>query len=227
MTTKILYLDYEGQAVPFTADGWLHATAIAERHGKRLDHWLENNETLEYIQALDEMLTGKESVIVDTRNSGYVKTSKARLDRGGGTKLHPKLAVTFARWCNAKFAVWCDMQIDALIRGELGSRSIARRQAAIGYRSLCDALAITHETAGKATKPHHFMNEARLINEVITGNFAGRDRDQLSQAELELVMLVENRDVLLIGQGKDYSSRKTALNAYVHGLRAKHLRGAA
>ncbi|GFM68699.1 hypothetical protein PSCICJ_48170 [Pseudomonas cichorii] len=225
MSAKILHLDYEGQAIPFTTDGWLHATAIAERYGKRLDHWLENKDTLEYIQALDEMLTGKASAIVDARNSGYVKTSKARLDRGGGTKLHPKLAVAFASWCNAKFAVWADMQIDALIRGEPSTKAIARRQAAVGYRSLCDALSITHEASGKATKPHHFMNEARLINEVITGQFAGRNRDQLTQAELELIMLVENRDVLLIGQGKSYAERKSALNRYVQSLRTKHLGG--
>ncbi|MBI6853390.1 KilA-N domain-containing protein [Pseudomonas cichorii] len=222
MSAKILHLDYEGQAIPFTTDGWLHATAIAERYGKRLDHWLENKDTLEYIKALDEMITGQESVIVDTRNSGYLKT---RRGNAGGTWLHPKLAVTFARWCNAKFSVWCDMQIDALIRGELNTKAIARRQAAVGYRSLCDALAITHEAIGKSTKPHHFMNEARLINEVITGQFAGRNRDQLTQAELELIMLVENRDVLLIGQGKSYAERKSALNRYVQSLRTKHLGG--
>ncbi|MCV4285901.1 KilA-N domain-containing protein [Pseudomonas capsici] len=220
MSAKILHLDYEGQAIPFTTDGWLHATAIAERYGKRLDHWLENKDTLEYIKALDEVITGQESVIVDTRNSGYLKT---RRGNAGGTWLHPKLAVTFARWCNAKFAVWCNMQIDALVRGELNTKAIARRQAAIGYRSLCDALSITHEACGKATKPHHFMNEARLINEVITGQFAGRNRDQLTQPELELIMLVENRDVLLIGQGKSYAERKSALNRYVQSLRTKRL----
>lgn len=40
-------------------------------------------------------------------------------------------------------------------------------------------------------------------------------------------MLVENRDVLLIGQGKNYATRKQALNAYVQALRTKQLRGAA
>ncbi|EGH46861.1 hypothetical protein PSYPI_33033 [Pseudomonas syringae pv. pisi str. 1704B] len=49
----------------------------------------------------------------------------------------------------------------------------------------------------------------------------------MTQPELELIMLVENRDVLLIGQGKDYATRKQALNAYVQALRTKQLRGAA
>jgi hypothetical protein len=217
MTAKIIRMDFEGQQVAFNADGWINATEAAARFGKEPAQWLRLPDAMRYLQGL-ERTCGEIT---------YVKTSRARADRGGGTWIHPRLAVKFARWLSVEFEIWCDAQVDALIRGELGSRSIARRQAAIGYRSLCDALAITHETAGKTTKPHHFMNEARLINEVITGNFAGRDRDQLSQAELELVMLVENRDVLLIGQGKDYAARKSALNAYVQGLRTKQLGGRA
>ncbi|MGH8419950.1 MAG: KilA-N domain-containing protein [Pseudomonas sp.] len=220
MTAKIIRMDFEGQPVAFNAEGWINATEIAERFGKRLDHWLENKDTFEYIKALDELITGQESAIVNTRDSGYLKT---RRGNAGGTWVHPKLAVIFARWCKPRFAVWCDMRIDELIRGELNTKAIARRQAAVGYRCLCDALSITRESAGKSPKPHVFMNEARLINEVITGNFSGRDRDQLSQAELELIMLVEGRDVLLIGQGKDYASRRTELNAYVQQLRAKSL----
>jgi hypothetical protein len=30
--------------------------------------------------------------------------------------MHPKLAVRFAQWLNVDFAVWCDEQIDAIIR---------------------------------------------------------------------------------------------------------------
>lgn len=119
---NVIPFNYQGQPVRFDSEGWLHATKIAERFGKRLDRWMENAETLNYIQALDEVLTGAESKIVDPRNSGYVKTSKARVDRGGGTWLHPKLAVAFARWCDAKFSVWCDLHIDALLRGELDEK---------------------------------------------------------------------------------------------------------
>lgn len=119
---NVIPLHYRGHPVRFNADGWLHASKIAERFGKRLDRWMENAGTLEYVQALDEVLTGHESQIVDTRKSGYVKTSRARVDRGGGTWLHPKLAVAFARWCDPKFSVWCDLHIDSLLRGELNEK---------------------------------------------------------------------------------------------------------
>ncbi|TKD44228.1 KilA-N domain-containing protein [Azotobacter chroococcum] len=111
---RIIPFDYEGQPVRFNAEGWLHATEIAERFGKRLDHWLENAETLEYVRALDEIQHpgAGPSAISNTRKSGYLKT---RRGNNGGTWLHPKLAVAFARWISPRFAVWCDMQIEALI----------------------------------------------------------------------------------------------------------------
>jgi hypothetical protein len=33
-------------------------------------------------------------------------------------RCHPKLAVVFARWLDVQFSVWCDLQIDKLLRGE-------------------------------------------------------------------------------------------------------------
>lgn len=48
-----------------------------------------------------------------------------KAERGGktpGTWLHPKLAVAFARWLDDDFAVWCDLHIDALLRGELNEK---------------------------------------------------------------------------------------------------------
>lgn len=214
MTARIIPFDYEGQAVRFNADGWLHATEIAEHFGKRPNDWLSLPSTIEYLAALNRRTV--------TGSSGNAWSMTKRGGKNQGTWFHPKLAVAFARWLSVDFSVWCDEQVDTLIRGEFDSRSLARRQSAIGYRSLCDALSITNDANGKTTKPHHYMNEARLINEVITGVFKGRNRDQLTQGELELITLVENRDVLLIGQGKDFAERKSALARYVSELQAKH-----
>lgn len=170
MTAKILKMDYKDQAFTFSADGWINATEAAARFGKEPAQWLRLPDAVRYLNAL-ERTSGKIT---------YVKTSHARADRDGGTWIHPRLAVKFVRWLDVDFEIWCDEQIYELIRGELNTKAVARRQAAVGYRSLCDALSITHEAASKATKPHHFMNEARLINKVITGQFAGRNRDHLT-----------------------------------------------
>lgn len=211
MTAKIIPFDYDGQAVRFNTDGWINATEAAARFGKLPHEWMRLPETVAYLEALAKY--GKIPQLVSTRRG-----------RNGGTWLHPKLAVVFARWLSVDFAVWCDEQIDALLRGEQGNWQQARLQSAVGYRGLCDALAVACEERGTSPQRHHFINEARLINQVITGQFAGRDRDQLSAEELLLVSLIEIRDVLLIGQGKDFDARKKALLRYIQSLRAKHLR---
>lgn len=214
MTAKIIPFDYEGQVVRFNADGWIHATEAAARFGKEPHEWLRLPDTERYLEGLQ-------------RRYGeipYVKTSRARADRGGGTWLHPKLAVKFARWLSVDFEIWCDEQIDALLRGESKPWASARREAAIGHRAVCDAIALNCEAQGKTPQKHHFINESRLINQVITGSFAGRDRNQLSAAELEIVTLAELRDTALLGAGMTYAERKANLLAYVRELQDKHQR---
>ncbi|WP_110708504.1 KilA-N domain-containing protein [Salinicola sp. CR57] len=110
--TNIIPFPYQGQAIRFTHDGWINATDISKRHGKRLDHWLENAETKRYMDSLARHL--------NTPDSGYL--IRAKRGRGGGTWLHPKLAVAFARWIDVDFGVWADMQIEALIHGEPDAR---------------------------------------------------------------------------------------------------------
>jgi len=220
MSARIIPFDYEGQPVRFNADGWLHATEIAERFGKRANDWSSLPSTASYIEALARNLnTGKSGI---SSVPDFIKTKRGK---HGGTWLHPKLAVAFARWLSDDFAVWCDMKIDALLRGDGKPWESARREAALGYRAMCDALALHHEACGKTPQRHHFINEARLINETITGAFAGRSREQLSAAELELVTLVELRDTMLMGTGMSYAERKANLSQYMQALQGKRLAG--
>ncbi|MGF6634269.1 hypothetical protein OKW38_002954 [Paraburkholderia sp. MM5496-R1] len=104
-----LRIEYDGELVEFTKDGWINATQVAARFGKRLDSWLRSPETQEYIAAL--------AAAINSHDSGdLIRTQRGRI---GGTRLHPKLGVLLARWCSARFAVWCDLQIDHILRGGL------------------------------------------------------------------------------------------------------------
>lgn len=98
---KIKYEDYDQS---FDDQGWFCATEAAKRYGKRPIDWIRLDDTQEYMEVLAEELRISEpkSLIKAKRNSG--------------TWLHPKLAVSFARWLNKRFGVWCDLQIDNLIR---------------------------------------------------------------------------------------------------------------
>jgi len=111
---QVIPLQYQGAVVRFSADGWINATDIARREGRRLDRWLSTQDTQAYIQALGRHLN-------TTEKGDLIRTVRGR---AGGTWLHPKLAVAFARWLSPDFAVWADLRIDDLVRGE----SNAKRQ---------------------------------------------------------------------------------------------------
>ena len=201
---ELMTRDYEGHAVTFNGNGWINATTEAAKHNKRVDHWLANQDTKEYMDALCSM--------TDTRKSGYVKTSKATLANGGGTWLHPKLAVTFARWLDPKFAVWCDVQIDALIRGK--DDWMNKRHAIASSTKVQSAmLQEVRQQIGKATKDHHYMNEHKLINNLLTGEYKGLDRESLSTYQLDFLAHFELRNAVLLGMGLTYEQRKGALKA--------------
>ncbi|PIB69524.1 KilA-N domain-containing protein [Pseudomonas sp. 2995-3] len=140
MNSNVIPFDFDGQPVHFSLDGWLNATKIAGRMGKEPTAWLRQIETLEYISFMAEALGfnsvprteleeikalgtsapgAKKRILELSKSTGMVR-SKAGAN--GGTWLHPKLAIVFARWLNTKFAVWCDLKIEAILHGGMSAR---------------------------------------------------------------------------------------------------------
>jgi len=107
--SNVIPFHYQGQPVRFNTDGWINATDVAKRYGKRPVDWLKQDETRQYLSALAEALNCDPESLLETRRGRH----------HSGTWLHPKVAVAFARWLDVKFAVWCDLHIDSLLRGEL------------------------------------------------------------------------------------------------------------
>lgn len=89
-----------------------------------------------------------------------------------------------------------------------------RHIAASSYKVMSQLLQETRELEGKTSKPHHFMNEAKLVNASITGEFKGIDRDSLSIHELDLLGQIEIRNTILIARGFGYEERKKQLQAF-------------
>ncbi|MDZ5602599.1 KilA-N domain-containing protein [Pseudomonas sp. RP23018S] len=110
--SNVIPFHYQGQAVRFNSEGWINATDVAKRFGKKPAEWLRLPDSIKYMEALARHLNVGESHLL-------TRTSKGRT---GGTWLHPKLAVAFARWLEVDFAVWADLHIDALLRGELNEK---------------------------------------------------------------------------------------------------------
>ncbi len=197
--------------VTFNEQGWFSATEAAKSFGKKPAEWLRLPEAEKYIQALcDRFKVGK---------SHFVKTK-----RGGvspSTWLHPKLAVRFAQWLDIDFAIWCDEQIEGLIHGThaVYDRRRARDASAATYKAMCAIVQIKRQQEGKESKPHHFMNEARLINWVLTGEFKSVDRDSLPKEDLDLLTRLEEQNIVFVGLGMSYDLRKTALYGFAEMYR--------
>jgi hypothetical protein len=216
---NIVSLEYSGHLMPYQDDGWFNATEAAKPFGKRPNDWLELQSTKDYIQALCEItgtsrtkwLKVKKGNFSDTGNSGNTQ----------GTWLHPKLAVRFAQWLDPKFAVWCDTQIDNLLRNKSDWRKL-RHEAASTYKVMSSMLQAIRSDAGKDTKDHHFQNEAKLINWVLSGEFKALNRDSLLTPELDLLAHLEERNAVLIGRGVEYDKRKPMLQQYAFDWRMAH-----
>ncbi|NHZ36560.1 KilA-N domain-containing protein [Massilia rubra] len=108
MTAALVTAEYQGVAFSFQDDGWFNATTAAGKYGKKPNDWLKLDETKEYISVLS-------SISNASQNRIWHKTKRGN---NGGTWLHPKLAVRFSQWLDMRFAVWCDYQIDLILRGD-------------------------------------------------------------------------------------------------------------
>lgn len=215
----LIISQYNDQPLSFNENGWFNATQASKQFGKRPNDWLNLVETQDYIQALSDVM----GISITSKNGNcinLIKTKRGKED--GGTWLHPKLAVPFSRWLDVRFGIWCDIQIDSLLRGNhpIFDKRRLRHQAAATYKAVSAVLQLSRQQQGKETKPHHYMNEARLINWAMTGQFTGLDRDSLSYDELDLLAELEAQDLILIGSQCTYEQRKTALNLFAQNFRA-------
>lgn len=116
MTTELIIRSFlhndRSITVPFTGEAFFNATVAAKAFGKLPGDWLRNKETQKYVDALRAALAMEQDQLVIVRQGGYPNEQ--------GTWLHPKLVVAFARWLHPEFAVWCDMQVEEILRGNRG-----------------------------------------------------------------------------------------------------------
>ena len=203
---------YNDIACQFNEQGWFNATEVSVRFNKSVYEWIRLPDTQKYMNALE-------------RKYGKIPYLKTKRGKNGATWLHPKLAVRFTQWLDIDFSLWCDEQIDNLLRGNhpIFDKRRLRHQAAATYKAVSAVLQLSREQQGKDTKPHHYMNEAKLINWAITGKFTGLDRDSLSYEELDLLAELEAQDLILIGSQCSYEQRKTALSLFAQNFKSSRL----
>ena len=108
-------LSFENSPVTFTEGAYLNATQIAKHFNKAPKDYLRLEQTKEYIAELSK---GLNSLFDDNQ---LVIIKRGSSSNGGGTWLHPRLTIHFARWLSAKFAVWCDTQIEKILHPQVNA----------------------------------------------------------------------------------------------------------
>jgi len=78
-------------------DGYVNATAMCRANGKQWSKYRESDRCQTYLDALAE-----------TSGIRMFDLIESRQGQGGGTWVHPQVAVDLARWISAPFAVWMD-----------------------------------------------------------------------------------------------------------------------
>lgn len=211
MTTHLVTSEYNGLNITFTDDGWFNATIAAERFGKRPIDWLNLDSTKEYINVLCDVSNCQESSLLKTRRGRH----------NSGTWLHPELSVTFARWLDVRFSIWCDKQIRQILTGSHPHYDWqrVRHEATSSFKVMNAVLQLQMKSQGKIAEPKHFTTEIRLVNWALTGVFHKLDRESLNKDELSLLAKIESHNAVLIGSGLDYVARKQTLKDFADELR--------
>lgn len=113
-----------------------------------------------------------------------------------------------------RFKKWVTSEVLPAIRrnGQYQAAWYNKRHAiASTSKVLSGMLQEVRNAIGKATKDHHYMNEHKLINSLLTGEYKGMDREKLSLYQMDFLAHFEIRNTILIGLGMDYQHRKEAL----------------
>ena len=203
---------FDATPITFNDEGFFNATEAAKTFGKLPNDWLRLDETCAYVAELGKANAGQNRILIVTRRG-----------KNGGTWLHPKLGVAFARWLDVRFAVWCDAQIDAIISGQQSIKA-DRSALRLEYRPMTDALVRNRQDAGKGPAKHwHYSNEADLINRIALGYSAaafrvhhdiGPDvplRDYLTPLQIQCLTDLQRANTVYLDDGMSFDDRKVKL----------------
>ncbi len=206
VNSTLICLDYNGLVCEFNETGWFNATAAAAHYGKRPVDWLSLDSTKEYVSALLRHLNqSEESSLWQARRGGNQRTN-TRNSGNGGTWFHPKLAVPFARWLNVDFAIWCDLQIDALVRGQHPHFDWKQQRLTgkVARREVTDAQQRFVEYAkenGSQNADKYWANFVRMTNAELGIPQVKDIRDQLDVRQLTNLGTAEYIEASVIDEG--------------------------
>lgn len=179
---------------------------------KRLDHYLKAQASEEYIDFLNNKY-GKiepEGGFLNTPKRGYLNSTGLALttNRGrvnGGTWMHPHLFIDFAMWISVEFKDWAISCVaDKLIE--------YRDEAGDTFKEVNAALTILENPRQLQSV---YIQEAKMINEMVFGDPHGGKRNEASVQELNLLNQLQKADIKLIHGRHSPESRRKNLKIFL------------
>ena len=109
---KIIPKRYNEIEIIFSLDEtlFINATQVAKKFKKKTNDWTRLDETQKYISSV-------ETRYGISRHELVIKKQGGKADEQG-TWIHQKLIIAFARWLSPDFAVWCDFQIEEILKSK-------------------------------------------------------------------------------------------------------------
>ena len=106
--------EWNGYAIEQRRNGFINGTAMCVANDKEIREWFSNQSTIDLLEALTEDLAletkggispNSTIAMVSAVYPDLVISRRGSPANGGGTWVHPDLAVPLAQWCSPRFAL--------------------------------------------------------------------------------------------------------------------------
>lgn len=210
-TNQLMKRSFNGASVTQrTKDSYFNATDLLKyynEHNKKkkvIAEFWSNKNTKEYMEALTDELN------TNVGNTLYLPNDLYSSTRGkdGGTYMHPYLFVKFAMWLSPKFEV----QIMKWIYDNLID---FRNLAGDHYKEMCGVIAKKYrEATNFKADPMVYIREARYLNLLVFGDEKGKQRNEATPQELDLLNKLQIANMRLIQKGVKGDERRENLRLF-------------
>ena len=210
----------EGNTIRHDAEGRyslndLHKAAIAAgkaNESQRPGNFLKADSVQAFIAAYEaEVGSATKIALVKTINGGVAR----------GTYADELIAIRYAAWIDPSFEVKVYRTFQAAAQQGNDWKRL-RHSASATNKAMNAVLQAVRLDSGKESAAHHYMNEALLVNEALSGKRTGLDRNSLSPQELDLLAYLESRNTAMIGRGIQYKERKAMIAQLATAWKFEH-----
>lgn len=226
MSTHPVRIEFAGAVLLGVMDGgkaWVAMKPIVEGMGLA---WQRQHQKLLDDEVLSQVITEKVMTSVGTDGKAYrvnMLCLPEEFLQGWLFTVNPRKVRPEIKDAVIRYKRECYAALHRAFTNGVTERVTAIDSKRAMARVVTDILADVLIEAGKEPKRHHFMNEHRLCNMALRGEFAGIDEGTLTSDECWRLAEIRRKDAVLIAKGLDYPVRKAALIEFAKTLGVKAL----